>query len=312
MADDGDDDLSEEVRKPSLAKLLKYGADPNALSFEDVGERRTLLCLSIEEGVQINNLDKVDLLLDAKADANKRSETGTFPLQLAVKHSNLDLARKLLQRKADVNQQDDKLVSPLHTAVHHDASRVVQLLIMYKANVNAVDKVGQPPVFFASSRGVAMALVEAGSDMLHLNKKGQSALHLTAHNGAIEAVSYFTEHDQMRHMIDLQDERGRTALHHAAVRGHQMVVSRLMDVGADARLKTHNGQTPMSLADRKDIDVAYYIYTRMTGGNKSSWREMAQNPVALTLAAVLGVACFVNRRLLWEFSWDLYALARGQ
>jgi len=307
MADEGDD----AVRKPSLAKLLKYGADPNALSFEDVGERRTLLCLSIEEGVQLDDLTKVDLLLDAKADPNPRSETGAFPLQLAVKHGHLDLARKLLQRKAEVNQQDDKLVSPLHLAAHGDEARIVQLLVMYKANVNSVDKVGQPPVFFASSRGVATALVDAEADVLHLNKKGQSTLHLAAHNGAYDAVAYLTEHEQLRHMIDLQDERGRTALHHAAARGHQGVVSRLMDVGADPRLKTNNGQTAMSLADAKDIDVAYYIYTRMTGGNKSTWGEMAQNPVALTLAAVLGVACFVNRRLLWEFSWDLAALYWG-
>jgi len=64
----------------------------------------------------------------------------------------------------------------------------------------------------------------------------------------------------------------------------------------------------MSLADTKDVDVAYYIYTRVTGGNKASWSEMAQNPIALMLAAVLGVACFLNRSLLWEFGWDLVHL----
>jgi len=303
MADDQD-----HPRKPSLAKLLKYGVDPNALSFEDVGERRTLLCLAIDEAVQIDDFSKVDLLLDAKADPNRRSETGAFPLQLAVKHSHIKLARQLLQCKADVNQQDAKLVSPLHTAAYHSQARIVQLLLLHKANVNAVDKLGQPPIFFAGNRDVAVALLDAAADVLHLNNKGQSALHLAAHNGAYDSVSFLTEHDQMRHIIDLQDERGRTALHHAAAKGHQAVISRLMDVGANPRVKTNNGQTAMSLADAKDVDVAYYIYMRMTGGNKSTWSEMAQNPIALTLAAVLGVACFVNRKLLWEFSWDLAAL----
>lgn len=312
----GTDELKEacaeqDNKKPSLAKLLKYGADPNSLSFEEPGERRTLLCLTIDEAVQIDDMKKVDLLLSAKADPNRCSETGAFPLQLAVKHAHLQLARTLLQRKAEVNQTDSKLVTPLHTAVHQDKSRLVQLLIMHKANVNAVDKVGQPPVFFAGSRDVAMALVEADADVLHLNKKGQSTLHLAAHNGSYEAVQYLTDHDQMRHMIDLQDERGRTALHHAAARGHQHVVSRLMDVGADPALRTNNGQTAMSLADSKDVDVAYYIYTRVTGGNKASWNEMAQNPIALTLAAVIGVACFVNRKLLWEFFWDLISIYFG-
>lgn len=291
-----------------MAKLLKYGVDPNALSAEDAGERRTLLCLSIEEAVKIDDCSKIDLLLEAKADPNRRSETGVFPLQLAVKHDHVKLARQLLQARADVNQQDVKLVSVLHSAAYQNQSRMVQLLLVHKANVNCVDKLGQPPVFFAGSRDLAVQLLEGSADALHLNTRGQSALHLAAHNGAYDVVSFLTEHEQLRHLIDLVDGRGRTALHHAAEKGHQCCISRLMDVGADPKLKTSNGHTAMSLADAKDVDVAYYIYMRTTGGNKSSWGEMMQNPVAMILAAILGVACFVNRRLLWEFFWDLVAL----
>ena len=69
-----------------------------------------------------------------------------------------------------------------------------------------------------------------------------------------------------------------------------------MDLGADPAIRTNNAQTAMSLADTKDVDVAYYIYTRVTGGNKASWSEMAQNPVALTLAAVLEEACHPDRK----------------
>jgi ankyrin repeat protein len=301
----GDGDDPNEGKKPSLRKLLEYRADPNSLTFEDTGERRTLLCLVVEEAVQIRDFEKVDLLLDAQADPNRRSENGTFPLQLAVKHSNVDLTRKLLKRKADVNQQDAKLVSPLHTAVFQDDARVAQLLLLHRANVNAADQVGQSPVFFASSRGLASSLVEAEADLLHLNKRGQSALHLAAHSGCYDAVAQLVELEPMLDMLDLQDERGRTALHHAAAKGHQAVVSRLMDLGADARLKTSTGQTAMSLAGEKHMDCSYYIYTRVTGGNKSTWAEMAQNPMALTLAAIMGVAFFVNRKLLWEFSLDL-------
>jgi len=300
--------MAEEVKKPSLAKLLKYGVDPNALSAEDAGERRTLLCLSIEESVKIEDYSKVELLLDAKADANRRSETGSFPLQLAVKHNQVKLARQLFQYKADVNQTDAKLVSPLHTAAYQSQARMLQLLLLHKANVNIIDKLGQPPLFFAGDKDIAVALLEAQADALHLNSRGQSALHLAAHNGVYDVVSFLTEHDQLRHMIDLRDDRGRTALHHAAEKGHQAVISRLMDVGADPKVKTNNGHTAMSLADAKDVDVAYYIYMRTTGGNKSTWGEMVHNPIAMILAAVLGVACFVNRKLLWEFFWDLVAL----
>eukprot|EP00437_Effrenium_voratum_P043338 CAMPEP_0181472230 /NCGR_PEP_ID=MMETSP1110-20121109/39491_1 /TAXON_ID=174948 /ORGANISM="Symbiodinium sp., Strain CCMP421" /LENGTH=285 /DNA_ID=CAMNT_0023597289 /DNA_START=22 /DNA_END=876 /DNA_ORIENTATION=+ len=284
------------MSKPSLAKLLKHGIDPNALSFEDAGERRTLLCLAIEEAVKLDNdLAKVDLLLESRADPNRRSETGSFPLMLAARHSNVKLARKLFQAKAEVNQQDTKLVTSLHTAVHQDSAQMVQLLLMHKANVNVQDQVGQSPVFFAASTTVIAVLLDAKADLHHLNKKGQSALHLAAHNGRHEAVVYLTDHEFLQESVDLQDERGRSPLHLAAAQGHQRVVSRLMDVGANPKLKMHNGQTPMTLADKKDTDLALYIYTRMTGSKNATWGEMMQNPMFLTMAAVLGVACFVNR-----------------
>mmetsp|Transcript_143 Transcript_143/g.324 ORF Transcript_143/g.324 Transcript_143/m.324 type:complete len:313 (+) Transcript_143:41-979(+) len=306
-------DENGQPKKPSLEKLLKLGVSPDALSFEDVGERRTLLCLAIEEAVKVDSYAKVDLLLDHKADPNLRSETGCYPLQLAVKHECFPLCRKLLQRKADVGQHDTKLVTPLHSAVHQDQAKIVQLLLLHKAKVNALDKLGQPPVFFANSRTVLTMLLEGNADLLQLNTKGQCALHLAALNGAYEAIAYLTEHDQMRHLVDLRDERGRTPLHMAAAKGHQAVVARLMDVGADGRAKTNNGQTAMSLADAHEhMSVAYYLYTRLTGGNSSSWSEMAHNPILLTLLAVMGVAFFVNRKLMWDFAWDLYYILTGR
>jgi len=303
----GDED---ERRKPSLAKLLKYGVDPNALSFEDAGQKRTLLCLAVEEAAQIEDNSKVTLLLEAKADPNRKSQTGAFPLSSAVSRGSLSLARLLLQAKAEVNQQDAKGVTALHTAAFQNHPGVVQLLLMYHANVNISDRLGQPPIFFAQSREVAYSLIAAEADLLHLNKRGQTALHITAHSGAYEAMAYLVEQGPMHNLVDLQDEHGRTALHHAAVRGHQDCVSRLMDVGADPSIKTNNNRTAMTLADEKEhTDVAYYIYTRATGGNKSTWRESAHNPVFLTTAAIMGVACFLNRTLLWEFTWDLIGIA---
>lgn len=298
-----------QTQKPSLAKLLKHGIDPNALSFEDVGERRTLLCLAIEEAMKLDqDLSKVELLLESRAGPNRCSETGHFPLMLASRYASVKLARKLLQVRAEVNQQDTKRVSPLHTAVHQDSAQLVQLLLMHKANANAPDQIGQSPIFFAGSTTVIAALTDAKADLHHLNKKGQSALHLAAHNGRFEAVAYLTDHEFLDESVDLQDERGRSPLHLAAAQGHQRVVSRLMDVGANPRLKMHNGQTPMTLADKKDTDLALYIYTRMTGGKHATWSETMQNPMFLTLAAVLGVACFVNRMVIFDLVWDLIAL----
>jgi ankyrin len=259
--------------------------------------------------VKTGNFDKIDLLLEARADPCRASETGAYPLQLAVNHDRLSLARQLLQARANASQCDTKQVQPLHLATHKRNPRMMQLLLMHKANPNAAERLGQTPIFFAARQDAIDVLLEAQADPLHLNKKGQSALHLAARCGHFEAVAFMTEHESMASFIDMQDELGRTPLHHAAISGYQDVVSRLMDVGADPRIKTNKGATAMSLADgAKHMDVAYYIYTRVTGSNRSTWSESCHNPVFLTMAAIMGVACFVNRALLWEFSWDLVDL----
>jgi len=216
---EGDEDVAGTPKTPSLAKLLKYGVDPNSLSSEEPGQRRTLLCLSIEEGAQLDDMSRVELLLSARADPCRCSENGAYPLQLAVKRSHLPIARELLQCHADVNQQDGKLVSPLHVAAYQNHPRLVQLLLMHRASANAVDRAGQPPVFFASRSDVIAALVEAEADVVHLSAQGQSVLHLAAHNGAYEAVAHLTKQEDLHHMLDLQDERGRTPLHVACSSG---------------------------------------------------------------------------------------------
>eukprot|EP00971_Amphidinium_carterae_P331635 6465340-Amphidinium_carterae.1 len=283
------DEREGQRKKPSLAKVLQHGANPDSLSFEEPGKRRTLLCLSVEEALQLDEFDRVKVLLDAKADPNKASETGEWPLQLAAKSNHLHLCRLLLQYGADVNQQDEKLVSPLHMASFMGDARVLQLLLLHKANVNLVDRLGQTPLFFASTEDVLSALLDARADVLHLNRRGQSCIHLLAYSGYSDVVSRLSRSEDGSQLVDLQDEHGRTALHHAAVVGHQDVVARLLDAGADPRIKTLKGQTAMTLADSKEhIDLAYYIYTRVSGGNKSTWRESVQNPVFLTMAAIMG------------------------
>lgn len=296
-------------RKPSLAKLLKYGANPNAFSLEDMGQRRTLLCLAIEEAEKIFNFDKIDLLLEAKADPNLKSETGDWPLMLATKHEDIELARKLLHLKADPNLQDEKQVSALHVATHQNDAHMVQLLLMHGALVNSVDRMGQTPLFFGQSRDILHSLLEADADVLHLNKKSQCALHLTSSSGYFDAVTYLVDRTQMGDMVNLRDEHGRTPLHHAAFRGHVDVMSRLMDVGADPKVKTKKGQTAMTLADEQGhTDAAYYVYNRVSGGNSVSWREALHNPVFLTVAAVMGVTSLMNRKVLWELSLDMLGL----
>jgi ankyrin repeat protein len=51
-----------------------------------------------------------------------------------------------------------------------------------------------------------------------------------------------------RDYVNLQDDSGRTALHHGAENGHAEICQILMDYGADPLIMTKDGQTACDLA----------------------------------------------------------------
>jgi ankyrin repeat protein len=56
-----------------------------------------------------------------------------------------------------------------------------------------------------------------------------------------------------RHHLDLADAENMTALYHAAVRGHLGVVTMLLKHGADARIASQSGTTPLLVAAEQGL-----------------------------------------------------------
>ena len=137
-----------DPRDFTLRDILDKGANPNSMSFVDKGQKETLLCMCIKEAMKTDEFDKVELLIERKADVNLASETGDYPLGIAISNGHLNCARLLLRAGADANKQDLKGVAPLHTAVFKNNAMDVTLLLAHKANPNITDRNGQTPFFF--------------------------------------------------------------------------------------------------------------------------------------------------------------------
>ena len=126
----------------------------------DVNNKRLILTMLIEKGVNINNLGgkppalmmaldnrsriTANMLLDAGADVNLGGGADLHsPLQAACRRQLFDVAERLLQAGADVNARGGTYGSPLHaTAYTHDLAGI-KLLMDHGANSTVHDVCGK-------------------------------------------------------------------------------------------------------------------------------------------------------------------------
>lgn len=83
--------------------------------------------------------------------------------------------------------------------------------------------------------------------LLNVNAEGQSVLHFAAQRGNLAIMQYIIQTDGVfKTLGDLQDARGRTALHSAveSKRGAE-AVAMLLSRGADIRARDHHGRSAL-------------------------------------------------------------------
>ncbi|KAL8849382.1 MAG: hypothetical protein Q9221_005620 [Calogaya cf. arnoldii] len=267
-------------RKQAVATLLDRGAKVN---FVDAGEK-TPLIEAFEEGTDI-----VKTLIAHGADVNFGP---TPPIAHAVQSGNVDIVEAMLQAGADANAiYDDAYTtrapepvllqiargnhghrSTNSTQTRANAERIVELLINTGADIGVVSEDGTP-LFIAVikaqgilrpflSRGVDMEMrdaegmtpflaacvskypeealqrmIQAGANPLAVDNSGKTALHHAAslNFGDHSEIADFLLSQKIP--VDAFDTTCRTALHCAVEKGQFMtpdMVRHLLEAGADA------------------------------------------------------------------------------
>jgi ankyrin repeat protein len=248
--------------------------------------------------------DVVKFLLSKGADANSQRRNGWTPFTEASSNGHVGVARMLLEHMEvqDVDTRDSSGMTALHWAAGGGREDMVAFLLNKGANANIQDGEGRTPfldmAYNSGHVGVARLLLEhmVGEDVNAGDLDGQTALYYAAGNGnddllalllskgadatitTDEGLTPFMQASGsgyagmarvlLEHVggqgVDTQDDKGKTALHHAALWGHDELIGFLIDKGADPNITDLDGSTALACACREfEWPVVLLLVTHM-------------------------------------------------
>ncbi|CAM9357424.1 unnamed protein product, partial [Ectocarpus fasciculatus] len=206
--------------------LVRHGA-----GVEDTSHNYRRLT-ALHHAVAGMKLDAIEFLMDAGADVDA-GDQDWFPIHFAIKANSPEAVLALARHGADLEQQDLLGRSPLYCAAECFHMEALNALLSAGANPNACSEVCSPLQLVAASENsnsVVKLLLEAGA---HVDGDGyfQAPLHAACSScRSCDVVKVLLGHGAN---INLQDSKGDSPLHLAAVQFSSRLVDLLLRQGAD-------------------------------------------------------------------------------
>ena len=175
-----------------------------------------------------HRLDIMKMLINAKADPQKKTNGGCSSLWKAANSGYLDSAQFLLESKGDVNaMQESTTITPLYNACYRGHDEIAALLIEHKGNVNQVRKTtGATPLYTACENAHAPIVVTLIAHKADVNqcttKNNSSPMYIAAQNGHLEIIHILAAAKANPHLGRTAD--GCTPLYAAADKGYDAIV----------------------------------------------------------------------------------------
>jgi ankyrin repeat protein len=134
----------------------------------------------------------------------------------------------------------------LHLAAQGGLDQPVLALLLSKGlKITDTDIAGRMPIHYSSVKSVSV-LVAAGAEVDAKDSQGLTALLLAAKEGRNDVASELLNNAASVYVVD---NKGRTALHHAAIgRNADAMIDTLLAAGAPVTARDNEGQTPKDLA----------------------------------------------------------------
>jgi uncharacterized protein len=238
-------ELCKGIRHSGLGFVTIDGAGGNAGA--GVGGEVAFLLDADGNLVLDENGDPVPARTGGRRPAPREPDGGELTaLVYAARTGSIDAARVLLEGGADVNQTTRYGWSPLLAATQNQNYRMAKYLVEHGANVNLANKGGWTPLYLATdNRNIE------GGDYPTRTADMDSLAYITylLDKGA-DVNARITESTETRTVFTNQwlNEDGATAFLRAAQSGDLALLKLLVARGADPKINTRLGVTPLAVA----------------------------------------------------------------
>ena len=268
-------EAADEGSLTSMKHLLKAGAEVN---FYNGRQSPTALSMAASEG----KLECLQLLLDNGANIDGIGKS-VPPLHIAANEDKRAIIDHLISKKVSINKKDAAGRTALMYAASEGKLYSVKILVEAGANTSMVDSYGATARDYADEEdeyatrdyldGVAEDYEHdkvEGEEYQYEKRDYSSAdkrpkIHQATQDGLIEKVQRMVE---LGTDVNTIDEYGRTPLHLAAAKGHDIDMRVLIDLGADINAQDKQGRTPLmyAAADGKG-NVAALLVSKVANVN---------------------------------------------
>ncbi|XP_037090212.1 E3 ubiquitin-protein ligase MIB2-like [Pollicipes pollicipes] len=237
--------------------------------------------------------------LEKQRDKVDCKSSGRTALQLACHQGHMETVRLLLHRQASVAATDDDGDTPLHYSAFGNQPEIMELLIRKSCDVNATNR-GQCSALHVSVNkqhvGCVRVLVKAGCDPNLQDMYGDTALHDAIGKDNLEIIELLGNVPALDFKI--KNKRGFNVLHHAALKGNNFAVEKLLARSRNAAdMRKEDGFTALHLACLNGHAAVVETLVTQSGCCLDAVNNRRQTPLLLAVSQLhLGIVEYLISR----------------